>query len=72
LGYFFNEPTKSSIIGEKLPNLVNLLNVMAPLSGDDYIFRLIALTPKHRILPQLPGVHFTNQGTLTEGKAQYR
>jgi len=26
------------------------------------------LTPKRRILPQLPGVHFTNQGTLTEGE----
>ncbi len=24
LGYFFNEPTKSSLIGEKLPNLVTL------------------------------------------------
>jgi hypothetical protein len=23
-GYFFNEPTKSSLIGEKLPNLVTL------------------------------------------------
>jgi hypothetical protein len=25
LGYFFNEPTKSSLIGEKSPNLVTLL-----------------------------------------------
>jgi hypothetical protein len=25
LGYFFNEPTKSSLIGEKLPNLVTLV-----------------------------------------------
>jgi hypothetical protein len=25
LGYFFNEPTKSSPIGEKLPNLVTLV-----------------------------------------------
>jgi hypothetical protein len=24
LGYFFNDPTKSSPIGEKLPNLVTL------------------------------------------------
>jgi hypothetical protein len=25
LDYFFNEPTKSSLIGEKLPNLVTLV-----------------------------------------------
>jgi hypothetical protein len=25
LGYFFNEPTKSSLIGEKPPNLVTLM-----------------------------------------------
>jgi len=24
LGYFFNEPAKSSLIGEKLPNLVTM------------------------------------------------
>jgi hypothetical protein len=27
-GYFFNEPPKSSLIGEKLPNLVTLLNIL--------------------------------------------
>jgi hypothetical protein len=26
LGYFFNEPTKSSLIGEKSPNLVTLIS----------------------------------------------
>jgi hypothetical protein len=27
LGYFFNEPTKSSLIGEKSPNLVTLVSI---------------------------------------------
>ncbi len=27
LGYFFNEPTKSSLIGEKSPNLVTLIMI---------------------------------------------
>jgi hypothetical protein len=26
-GYFFNEPTKSSLIGEKSPNLVTLATI---------------------------------------------
>jgi hypothetical protein len=28
-GYFFNEPTKSSLIGEKLPNLVSLFEILS-------------------------------------------
>ncbi len=29
LGYFFNEPTKSGLIGEKSPNLVTLIGIAA-------------------------------------------
>jgi len=28
LGYFFNKPTKSSLIGEKSPNLVTLVSTV--------------------------------------------
>jgi hypothetical protein len=31
LGYFFNEPTKSSLIGEKSPNLVTLVPQPCPI-----------------------------------------
>jgi hypothetical protein len=49
-GYFFNEPTKSSLIGEKSPNLVTLATIdnrhrdKGPLTGRDifnYCYNLL-------------------------------
>jgi hypothetical protein len=34
LNYFFNVPTKSSLLGEKSPNLVTLLGIEPPFCFD--------------------------------------
>jgi hypothetical protein len=54
LGYFFNDPTKSSLIGEKSPNLVTLDKSDTPFFGQAAawfpdMFRNFYLVKNHKI-----------------------